>query len=100
MILQKFQKQPREYKDYDVDYSPWLSHDAEDSLDSIDAIVTCITNPEDTALEVVRVENTMTMIKLWVQGGSHGERYKVELVVTTTVGRVDECELIFTVKDR
>lgn len=100
MILKRWEKQPREFKDYDVEYSPWLAHDSQDSLDAVEAVVSCLTNPDDTSLEVVRIEHTETVIKLWVAGGTAGDTYKVELIVTTTVGRIDESELIFKVKDR
>ena len=42
---------------------------------------------------------TATTVKLWISGGTHGARYKVTVTVTTTYERVDQSELIFTVKD-
>ena len=38
-------------------------------------------------------------MKLWISGGTHGARYKVTATVTTTYERVDQSELIFTIKE-
>lgn len=99
MILKKFSKQPAEYKDYDVDYSAWLVFDAQDSLDDVQINVECLSDPADDTMIVDRVQITSDIAKLWVRGGTHDHRYKVTILATTTVGRKDESELIFTVKD-
>lgn len=99
MILEKFIKQPSEYKDYDVDFAPWLAHDKEDSLDDVSVRVDCLTDAEDDSLTVPTVQITETTAKLWVAGGTAGRKYKLTIIATTTVGRIDESELIFTVKD-
>lgn len=98
MILEKFIKQPRERKDYDVDYAPWLTP-ISDTLDDVTATVDCLTDPADSTLVVEEIIFTVTRAKFWMSGGTAGNRYKVTVLATTMGGRVDESELIFTLKD-
>ena len=98
MILETFEKQPTERKDYDIDMSPWV----DPMLDAVDeclTTVTCLTNPLDTSLEVT-TQVTAKMIKVWASGGTHQAKYKVTLTVTTLGARVDQSELIFKIRDR
>lgn len=96
MILKAFLKQPREEKDYDIDYLPWLQPMG-DTLDEVDVTVECLTDPADTSLEFVRGEMTVTLYKLWLKGGTDTYQYKVTLKATTVGGRIDESELIFAI---
>lgn len=99
MRLANIIKQPGEYKDYTVDYSPWLIP-MEDTIDEVICRVECLTDPEDTSLEIPEhPEYTEREIKLWAKGGTAGYRYKATITVHTVVGRVDESELIFKIKD-
>ena len=98
MILAKYEKQPAEVKDYDIDYSEWLGPVA-DTVASTTAIVTSITETVPT-LEIDSTDQSTTAVKLWISGGTAGVRYKVTVRMTTTGGRLDESELVFTVKDR
>lgn len=100
MILANYEKQPDERKDYDVDYAEWLS-DIVDTLDLVEPSVTCLSDPLDTSL-VVEPDPPMTttQVKLWVNGGTDGMKYKITLKTTTVGGRIDESELIFKVRDR
>lgn len=98
MILEKFKKQPGELKDYDVDYAPWLTPMG-DTLDEVLGTVECVTDPTDTALVLVDVVSTETRAKFWIRGGTSGAKYKVTAKASTVGGRIDESELIFTVKE-
>lgn len=99
MILQKYEKQPAERKDYDIDFSEWLSA-SDDTLDEVVTRVECLTDPADEALVVDLTEMTTTRLKLWLSGGTHNYKYKITALVTTVGQRTDESELIFVVKDR
>jgi len=109
MILATYEKQPWEVKDYDVDFSAWLS-EIEDELSGVTGTVSVMTvegvTPEESAtLEVDDVEITATTAKVWVSGGTDGQKYKVTLRATTqglgaSYARQDESELVFKVKDR
>lgn len=98
MILEKYQKQPHEVKDYDVDYAPWLTPMG-DTLDEVTGTVTCMTDPNDATLLVGQVSYTETRAKFWMSGGTSGQKYKLTILASTVGGRTDESELIFTVKD-
>lgn len=98
MILEKYTKQPREVKDYDIDYSPWLTP-MSDVLDSVTGTVTCLTDPSDTSLTLDSTLHTNTVAKFWLSGGTAGAKYKLTVLAKTTGGREDESELIFTLKD-
>jgi hypothetical protein len=98
MILAKYEKQPAEVKDYDIDYSDWLIP-AEDTIDSITTAVTSETEVVPT-LEVDYTQNTITVAKLWISGGTVGTQYKITVLMTSEGGRIDESELIFRIKDR
>lgn len=98
MSLAKYIKQPSERKDYDIDYGDWLAYSG-DTIDQVETSVQCLTNSSDTSLVVDQVQNTLTVTKLWVSGGTDGARYKITIKLTTTGGRIDESELLFTVKD-
>lgn len=96
MIIKTFLKQPAEIKDYDVDYSLWLTP-MQDTLDNVEAKVECLDDPDDISMVVERVSITTTLMKVWVKGGTDGYAYKVTLYAVSTGGRLDESELIFAV---
>lgn len=98
MILERFTKQPAEVKDYDVNYAEWLDPMA-DTIDYATTTAVCTTDPTDTALAVDSVQLAPKTVKLWVSGGTDKQKYKVTIRTTTVGGRVDESELVFTVRD-
>jgi len=98
MILERFAKQPSEVKDYDIDYAAWLATSA-DIVIGATATVSCLTDPADTALSIDSIQATSPVVKLWISGGTDRARYKVTVQVQTVGGRLDESELLFTVKD-
>ena len=97
MILAKYEKQPAEVKDYDIDYSEWLNP-VVDTVASTTAIVTSVTEAVPT-LEIDSIMESTTTVKLWISGGTAGASYKVTVRMTTAGGRLDESELVFKVKD-
>lgn len=98
-VLATFTKQPAERKDYDIDYDEWLQYDPNDTLDSVDAVVLHLSGSAQAPIEVERVDITATRAKLWVRGGADGASYKVEVTTTSQMGRIDQSELRFKVKD-
>lgn len=98
MILQTYEKQPAEVKDYDVDYSQWLAP-------MNDVLVDAQTSVEDMAggASTLVIDNTFiteTMVKVWVSGGIDGHKYKITINASTEGGRTDQSELVFKLKDR
>lgn len=100
MRLGTITKQPFEYKDYIIDYSPWLNP-VDDTIDDVKIIVECLTDPEDASLVIdpETVGYTTTEIKFWAKGGVDGYRYKVTIQLSTVIGRIDESEVIFKIKE-
>jgi hypothetical protein len=98
MILATYEKQPAEYKDYDIDYSQWLTP-ADDVINTVTATVTSATQTSPT-LAVNLIQNTVYVTKLWVTGGTVNTKYKITVRMTSDGGRIDESELIFNIKDR
>ena len=98
MILAKYEKQPAEVKDYDIDYSDWLIP-AADTINGITTAVTSETQATPT-LVVDYTQLTITLAKLWISGGTVGVQYKITVRMTSAGGRIDESELIFSIKDR
>lgn len=101
MILGTFLKQPAEYKDYDIDYKPWLEGNEDDDTLSIVTVksIICLDDPYDQQLECAELLNTKYHIKVWMAGGTSGYAYKLTLAVETAYGRIDESELIFAIED-
>lgn len=90
-ILNTFVKQPAEYLDYDIDYEDFLS--AGDAVASGSVAVTPAGLAVDSPLVIGKT------LKVWVNGGTAGTTYKVEVTMTTTLGRVKQDELRFRIKD-
>jgi hypothetical protein len=94
-MLNTYVKQPTEVKDYDIDYSKWLTP----SSDRIVSVATGLRNAPDDTLKVDRSEFTDDIVKVWVSGGTDGATYEVKVTVTTAGGRVDQCEIVFRIKE-
>ena len=98
MNLGKFLKQPNENKDYDIDFSPWLTP-ISDTLDEVEITVECLDDPSDSTFLIERPILTETQYKFWCKGGTTGYVYKVTVLAYTTGGRKDESEIYFVVED-
>jgi hypothetical protein len=96
-LIGKDGKQPREVQDWDVDFGAWLP--AGDAIDTVTAHVRLLSGPDTDTLVVDRVENTATVSKVWLSGGTDGAKYRVELRALTTMGRVKEVEFDIAVKE-
>lgn len=101
MLLGKFQKQPAETLDYDIDFSEFLSDN--------DTLVTTGEPPVPSPLSVTVFPTGLTLgptiaiqptvVKQWVSGGVDGQRYKITLTVTSNAGRVKQVEFTVRVKE-
>lgn len=94
-VVETFDKQPSEAKDYDLDYSEWLTGYDTDSVLSATVSVT----GDDAALVVQDPVVNGNRVKLWVSAGTDGNGYKVEVTTTTAEGRIKEDELMFYVRE-
>lgn len=91
-VIGKVNKQPADRIDYDIDCSDLVA--GGDSIASVAAPV--VTPTGLTADAFVISANT---VKIWFNSGVTGVTYKVEVTVTTTLGRVKQDEIKVKVKD-
>lgn len=92
MILKKFEKQPADVKDYDIDYTPWLVE--------TDTIQSVVVTTDINTLNIDSVFNTPKRVKVWLSGGLADTVYKVTVTITTEDGRVLQHEFVIKVRDR
>ena len=92
MILGTFEKQPADVKDYDIDYSAWLT-----AGDVISTATVVVDSPE---LKVDSFFTNSTKVKIWLSGGVTNQRYKLTVTVDTDDGRRLQHEFVIKVKDR
>jgi hypothetical protein len=91
MNIGNFSKQPVEVKDFDIDYSEWLT--TGDNVESATVVVAT------TGLTVNSVFVNNPRIKIWVAGGTDGTQYKLTVTMTTADGRVKQDEFKIKVKE-
>jgi len=97
MKVGKDTKQPYEVLDYDVDYGDWLP--SGDTLDAAQVEVRLLSGPQSPALTVDSVQTTRAIAKVWLSGGAHGSRWRVQVRATTVGARVKEAEFDIAVKE-
>ncbi len=91
MNLGNFTKQPVEVKDYDIDYSEWLT--TKDNVQSATVEVA----PTGLTIEATYINDPR--IKVWVAGGTDGTQYKLTVTMTSADGRVKQDEFKIRVKE-
>lgn len=92
--LEKFQKQPADIQDYDIDFGDWLAEfDDDDTLASFTATAETGVTLDPAA------SRSGDVVKVWVTGGTTGTNYKVTVTGTTTLGRVKQVEITVKVKE-
>lgn len=89
MLLGVKLKQPDERLDYDFIYDTWLGS----SGDAIASVVVSVRGTGGLNAVAAPLDTEGTVQKVWVDGGSDGEEYTVEVTVTTVAGRVKQDEL-------
>jgi hypothetical protein len=91
MATTKFTKQPGEVLDYDVDFRTWLQGRSDTA-----ASYEVVTEPG-----VTLVADTMVnaVVKLILSAGTHGEKYKVTVRMTTAAGLVKEADFLLVIKE-
>lgn len=93
-IIGKFEKQPAEILDYDVDYTEWFSNRTDEpaAADPIETIV-------ESGITLVDATLTGLVVKVVLSGGTAGTRYKITVRMTTVAGLVKEADFTVTVKE-
>lgn len=90
-ILEFFKKQPADVQDYDIDFTEYL-----DAL--TDTAASAVVDPEP-GITVVNYLILGNAVKVWLSGGTSGQKYKVTVRLTTTGGRVKEVEILLIVRE-
>lgn len=95
MLLGVKLKQPDERLDYDFLYEQWLG----DSGDTIDSVVVSVRPAGTLSATAASLDPTDTVQKVWVEGGTDGQEYTIEVTATTVAGRVKQDELGIRVQE-
>ena len=93
-ILAKFQKQPADVQDFDIDFSEWLAA-MDDSAPGPDGLAV-VAEPGITVLAWTLRDG---VVKVWTAGGTDGRTYKITATVTTQGNRVKQAEIKIKVKE-
>ena len=108
MSNNKFEKQPLDVLDYDIELKNWFKESPGDDIQSVTLSIASGNTGEDADLvlgpgthpEYSLIGSPSERFKVWVGGGVSGVRYKVDLKVVTQANREKELELFITVRDR
>lgn len=90
-ILNTFTKQPAEVQDYDLVFTDWLAALGDTALSADVQVPTGITLDSSVLADGV--------VKVFLSGGTHGQKYKVTVTLTTTGGRTKQDEIVIKVKE-
>jgi len=90
-ILAKFEKQPSEIQDYDIDFSEYL--------DALTDTASSATVTGEIGITVNAFALSGKVVKVWLSGGDNGETYKITVRLTTSGGRVREADIKVKVKE-
>jgi len=93
MILGTFIKQPSDTKDYDIDYSEWLTIN-----DRVQSVVTRVEGP-NSLLTIVSTFINTPRVKIWISGGIAGSVYKITCTMTSANGRIQQDEFKMKIKE-
>lgn len=89
--MKKFDKQPSEVLDYDIDASEWLP--------SGDNVIGASVTVDNATLVVDKTTINDDRIKIWLSSGTDGITYKVTTKINTEDGRTKEVDFSVKVKD-
>lgn len=90
--MDTFVKQPADKLDYVVDLSDWLT-DNDNIVDASTVVESGIN------VLLTEIDPSTTMVKVWIDGGTDGETYKVTVTVQTQLGRRKEVDFNVRVKE-
>lgn len=93
-ILAKFEKQPADVQDFDIDFSEWLAGMSDTAPGPNDFTVNA-----EPGLTVVASALNNGVVKVWTADGLDGKSYKITATITTTGGRVKQAEIKVKVKE-
>lgn len=92
MILETFTKQPNEVQDYDIDFNEYLASMGGDSI-------TAHVVPPVDGLDIITSTVVNGVVKVFIGGGTSGQKYVVTVRANTSGGRVREAEIAIKVRE-
>lgn len=90
-VLARFQKQPADRQDYDIDFTDYLAALADEGK----SVVTTA----EPGIAVTAYSLNAGVVKVWLEGGTDGQTYKVTVTLTSKGGRVKQAEIKIKVKE-
>jgi hypothetical protein len=93
-ILAKFEKQPADVQDFDIDFTEWLTG----MVDTAPGPTGCVVEA-DPGITIVANRLLDGVVKIYTSGGTDGVTYKITATVTTTGNRVKQAEIKVKVKE-
>lgn len=96
-VLGKDIQQPNERLDWDIDWGDWLAEG--EYLEDVEILLRLRSGDEAPALHCPLVQITRSLSKVWLIGGAHGARWRVQVRALTTGGRRKEAEFDLAIKE-
>jgi hypothetical protein len=95
-VIEKFDKQPRELRDYDIYFDKLLDR-IEDTARTVDPVEAL---PVDgITLVAAHWVPELRCVKLWFSDGEDRQNYAFSFLFHTEGGRTFECDIVIKVKD-
>jgi len=92
-VLAKFEKQPSDRQDFDIDFSEYLTGLSDYGVSHTITAETGLTIVASTLLF------SGTVVKVFTSGGTDGVTYKITVTLTTDGGRIKQAEIKVKVKE-
>lgn len=93
-ILAKFEKQPADVQDFDIDFNEWLTGMGDTAPGPSGATVVA-----DAGLTIASFSLTDGVVKVWTSGGADSVTYKITATLVTVGGRTKQAEIRIKVKE-
>lgn len=97
-----FTKQPAERLAYDFEFLEWFENLEGDDIEaaSVEVVSASVGAVSDLAVEQpLRINSPSTRVKIWIEGGVNGVRYKLTLTIDTEGGRRKTVDFYLRVKE-
>ncbi len=91
MYIGTVTQQPADKIDYDIDCS--------DLCQGGDSVASVTDDTTPAGLTVTTFVGTSNKVKVWISDGISGATYKVQVTVTTTLGRIKQDEIRVKIKE-
>jgi hypothetical protein len=99
MAITTYEKQPADVQDFDFDFSAYLTALGDTGSSIALAEVEDGITLDSSSLTTSASGVSGGLVKVWLSGGTSGEKYKVTVRLDTTGGRTREAEIYVRVKE-